>query len=346
MFTALNDRSRTVFEYIVSTYLSSGIPVGSRTIAVNAGLSLSPASIRNVMADLEDAGLLFAPHTSAGRIPTHHGLRLYIDGIMQLGHLSPEEQRELKSLTHRSGRSLSDVLDDASRRLSGLSSCASLVVAPTSQSAIKQIQFVELSHMQTLVILVFENGLVENRVIEHPAPMPLHALQEATNYLNHHLKGQTIAATTEDILANIKDQKSQLDQITKDLIAKGLAEPVSAQAGERIIIKGQSRLLEDMKAIADIERARVLLEYLEENRNMLKLLESVDQAQGVQIFIGAENDIFDQTGWSMIISPYRDSSQKLVGAIGVIGPTRLNYDRIIPMVDYTSKIVSKIVDEF
>lgn len=343
MITELNERSREIFRYIVDSYLHSGAPVGSRTISREAGIALSPASIRNVMADLEDAGLLFAPHTSAGRLPTEQGLRLYIDGLMQIGNLSSEERQEIEAACAATDRSLDDVLRSTSTLLSGLSSCASLVIAPKSASPIKQIQFTQLTPRRVLTILLLANGLVENRILDLDEDIPPSALTTAANYLNAKLQGRSVAETEKLIEQEIAENKTQLDAITQRLVKKGIAMPASNNDG-RIIIRGQSRLLQDVRALEDLERARTLLSYLEEQQNMLNLLGSVDTAQGVQIFIGAENKIFDQSGWSLIISPYQNNEEQIVGAIGVIGPTRLDYDRIIPMVDYTSRIVSKIMN--
>lgn len=345
MIPELNERSRKIFQFIVDSYLSSGTPVGSRTVSQKSGLSLSPASIRNVMADLEDTGLLYAPHISAGRMPTEAGLRLYIDGLMQVGALSEKEQKEIEATCAAKGHSMEQVLEQTSSLLSGLSACASLVIAPKTEKALKQIQFVELAPGKILVILVAQNGLVENRVIETEEHIPASTLTMATNYLNEKLAGQTIKDAQKDVLQEIKESKSQLDVITQNLIRKGLAVPAADNSEGRIIIRGQSHLLEDVKALEDLERARELLGYLEEQKNMLALLDTVQEAEGVQIFLGTENQIFDQSGWSLIISPYKNVEEKIIGAIGVIGPTRLNYDRIIPMVDYTSRVISRIVDE-
>lgn len=345
MITELNERSRTIFRYIVDSYLATGTPVGSRTIAQHAGLTLSPASVRNTMADLEDSGLLYSPHTSAGRLPTELGLRLYIDGLMQIGGLSKEERSEIENTCRAAGRPMNEVLERTSNLLSGLSACASLVIAPKSKSAVRQIQFVQLQPRKILTILMLANGLVENRILQMDEDIPATSLIAAANYLNAKLQGRTLAETESAILEDIATNQTQLDAITQRLVKKGLALPASTQAEGRIIIRGQSRLLEDVKALEDLERARALLAYLEEQQNMLSLLGSIDAADGVQIFIGTENKIFDQSGWSMIISPYKNNEEEIVGAIGVIGPTRLNYDRIIPMVDYTSRIVGKLVDE-
>ena len=344
MIPELNERSRTIFRYIVDTYLNTGLPVGSRTISAHSGLQLSPASIRNTMADLEDCGLLYAPHISAGRLPTDLGLRLYIDGLMQVGGLSHEERKAIEATCRAEGRSFSDVLEQSSQLLSGLSSCASLVIAPKTENPVKQIQFVALQPRKILIILVLQNGLVENRVMDVEEDIPESALVAASNYLNAKLQGNSLQDVEADIRSDILDHQSQLDDLTKKLVEAGLALPSDngARMGH-IIVHGQSKLLEDVKALEDLERARTILGYLEEQKNMLELLKSVENAQGVQIYIGTENTIFDQSGWSLIISPYKDSAEKIIGAIGVIGPTRLSYDRVIPMVDYTSQLVSRLI---
>lgn len=344
MITELNERSRDIFRYIVDSYLATGEPVGSRTISKNTALNLSPASIRNIMADLEHSGLLFSPHTSAGRLPTEQGIRLYIDGLMQMGSLTSEDRLSIETACAAQNRAVNEVLEEASTLLSGLSSCASLVIAPKMNGMVKQVQFVQLAPRRILTVLVFQNGLVENRIIDTEQDIPFTSLAAATNYMNARLSGKTIEDAETHIRNEIASNQSQLDQITRSLVEKGLALPAASTRESRIIIRGQSRLLEDVKAIEDLERARMLLGHLEQQQNILKLLGSIDEAEGVQIFIGAENKIFDQSGWSLIISPYRNSSEKIIGAIGVVGPTRLDYDRIIPMVDYTSKVVSKLVE--
>lgn len=344
MIQELNERSRHIFRFIVDCYLETGQPVGSGTIARGSGLDLSPASIRNTMADLESCGLLYAPHTSAGRLPTETGLRLYIEGLMQMGGLSAEERRTIESTCTAKGRPINEVLEKTTSLLSGLSACASLVIAPKTNKSIRQIQFVQLGLRKILIVLVLENGLVENRVMDMPEDVPAHALIMASNYLNSKLSGKTIETVQGEIAADIKENRTKLDTITQSLVAHGIALPAQSTEGY-IIVRGQSRLLEDVKALEELERARILLGYLEEQKNMLSILDNIGNADGVQIFIGTENKIFDQSGWSMVISPYRNASEKIVGAIGVIGPTRLNYDRVIPMVDYTSRIIGRMLGD-
>lgn len=343
MIPELNERSREIFRFIVDSYLQTGSPVGSRTISRHTALGLSPASIRNTMADLEESGLLRSPHTSAGRIPTEQGLRLYIDGLMQIGGLSADERKSIEATCKNAGQTFDQVLRQTSNMLSGLSSCASLVIAPKMNEEVRQIQFVKLQPGKILVIMVMKNGLVENRIMPTETDIPESALISAANYINAQLGGKSIEQTQQAIREDIAANRTQLDAITQSLVEKGLALKPENQG--HIIIRGQSRLLEDVKAMEDLERARTLLSYLEEQKNMLGLLEAVSDAEGVQIFIGTENRIFDQSGWSMILSPYKGQDEKIVGAIGVIGPMRLDYDRIIPMVDYTSRIVSRVMEE-
>jgi heat-inducible transcriptional repressor len=344
MISELNERSREIFRFIVDSYLSTGSPVGSRTISTHSGIHLSAASIRNTMADLEDAGLLFSPHTSAGRLPTEQGLRLYIDGLMQVGGISAEERQSIEATCKAAGRSFNDVLDRTTTLLSGLSACASVVIAPKETGSVRQVQFVQIAPHKILTILVMQNGLVENRIMDIEEEIPPGALSAASNYLNAKLAGKSIADAERQIKTEIKTNQTHLDALTQKLVTMGLALPNIGIEEGHIIVRGQSHLLHDVKAVQDLERARALLNYLEEQKNMLALLGSIDKAEGVQIFIGTENKIFDQSGWSMIISPYKNAEEQIVGAIGVIGPTRLNYDRIIPMVDFTSRAVSRLME--
>jgi heat-inducible transcriptional repressor len=344
MISELNARSREIFKYIVASYLETGEPVGSRTISKVLNLSLSPASIRNTMADLEDLGLLHAPHVSAGRLPTEQGLRLYVNGFMEMGNLNEEERKNFEATCSVKGLTLNEMINQASGMLSNLSACASLVIAPEIEDSIRKIQFVSLEPGKALIVLVMQNGLVENRIMDVPKDLPDSALISASNYLNHHLAGKSLVEARKNILQEIAQNKAQIDNIASELVTKGIALPMTRTAGH-IIIRGQSKLLEDVRALADLERARTLMGFLEEQNNILQILDSVNAAQGVQIFIGAENKIFDQSGWSLIVSPYKNAQQKIIGAIGVIGPTRLDYDRIIPMVDYTSQLISRLVEE-
>lgn len=343
MITELNERSREILRLIVDGFLETGEPVGSRTLSRRMG-HLSPASIRNVMADLEDAGLLSAPHTSAGRVPTDAGLRLFVDGILEIGAVPDEERKALDSRMAASGRNLTQVLEDMTHTLSGLSSCAGLVVVPKAEErALRQIEFVSLSPGRVLVVLVSASGLVENRVIELPTNIPAPSLQLAANFINAHLSGRGLSEVSKIINSEMQKQKHELDNLTAKVVEAGLAIWTGEDKGGYLIVRGQSKLLEDVGAIQDLERIRGLFEALEARETMLKLLDATHEADGVQIYIGAENRLFAGTGCSMIVAPTMNGHEKVIGAIGVIGPLRMNYARIIPMVDYTARLIGKMI---
>jgi heat-inducible transcriptional repressor len=343
MINELNQRSRDIFRLIVDSFLETGEPVGSRTLAQRLG-DLSPASIRSVMADLEDRGLLSAPHTSAGRLPTEIGLRLFIDGILEVGAISETEKKELESRTAAKGKNLQQTLEELTGALSGLSSCAGLVAVPKAEErALKQIEFVSLAPTRALVVLVSEGGLVENRVIDLPAPMPSSSLTMAANFINAHLAGRSLSDLRKVMQDEIKNRKHELDQLTAKVVEAGLAIWTGEAAGGYLIVRGQSKLLEDVSAVSDLERIRGLFEILETRETMAKLIDATNTGDGVQIYIGAENRLFAGSGCSMIVSPYMNGKEKVIGAIGVIGPMRMNYARIIPMVDYTAKLIGKMV---
>lgn len=345
LIAELSARSRDILRHIVDAYCETGEPVGSRTLSRRLGMSLSPATIRNVMADLEEAGLLYAPHTSAGRLPTDLGLRMFVHGLLEIGDLGEDERRNIEALCASADRSVTQMLEEATSALSGLSSCAGLVLAPKTDRALKHMEFVNLAPGRALVVMVTEDGLVENRVVEVPLGLPSSTLVTASNYLNGRILGRTLGEAKAEIMAEIEDQKSRLDALTAKLVEAGLATYAGkdGETGGTLIVKGQSRLLSDVTAIKDLERIRALFDALETRDAMLRLLEAAQQAEGVQIFIGAENTLFNHAGCSMIVAPYTDSREQIVGAIGVIGPARLNYARIIPMVDYTAKVIGRIL---
>ncbi len=342
MIAELNERSREVFRHIVEAYVETGEPVGSRTISRRLGTGLSPATIRNVMADLEEAGLLYAPHISAGRMPTEIGLRMFVHGLLEIGDLSEEERDNIESQCTAAGRSLPEVLADATAALSGLSRCAGLVLAPKSDRPLRHIEFVNLAPGRALVVMVTDDGLVENRVIEVPVGLTASTLASASNYLSARVLGRTLSEARAEITAEVAQHQSQLDELTAKVVEAGLA-TWAGGSSSTLIVKGQSRLLNDVTAIGDLERIRGLFDALETREAMLRMLDAANQAEGVQIFIGAENSLFSHAGCSMIIAPYTGSSEQIVGAIGVIGPTRLNYARIVPMVDYTAKVIGRIL---
>jgi heat-inducible transcriptional repressor len=344
VITELNERSREIFRQIVDAYVETGEPVGSRTLSRRSGLDLSPATIRNVMADLEEAGLLFAPHTSAGRLPTEAGLRLFVNGILELGGLSEAERASIDGRLVATGKSLAQALEEATAALSGLSHCAGLVVAPkTERRALKHIEFVPLPPNRALVVMVTEDGLVENRLIETPLGTLPSTMVQAGNYLSSRLVGRTIDEAKAAIAADIDSNRAQLDELTRRLVEAGLASWGGGGEGSALIVRGQANLLDDVTALADLERLRALFDMLETKEAMLRLLDATREGAGVQIFIGSDNALFGVAGCAMIVAPYANSREQVVGAIGVIGPTRINYARIIPLVDYTAKMIGKLL---
>lgn len=343
MISDLNDRSREVLRQLIDNYLLTGEPVGSRTLARRLNLDISPATIRNVMSDLEEAGLLFAPHTSAGRMPTDAGLRLFVDGLLEIGHLTSEERGSIEEQCAGSSHSMDALMNEATTALSGLSGCASIVFAPKTESPLKHIEFVNLSPGRTLVVLVTENGIVENRIFTTPQTLPPSALAQATNYLGARLVGRTISQAFDEIMTELDDHRAQLDTLTAKVVESGLATWAGDQPHGALIVRGQANLLDDVSAVTDLEQIRTLFEALETKEEVLKLLSLAETAEGVQIFIGADNNLFNLTGVSMVVNSFRDTNQQVVGAIGVIGPSRMNYARIIPMVDFTANLIKRLI---
>ncbi|HMA50200.1 MAG TPA: heat-inducible transcriptional repressor HrcA [Magnetospirillaceae bacterium] len=338
----LSERSREIFREIVDAYVETGEPVGSRTLSRRLSVSLSPATVRNVMSDLEEAGLLFAPHTSAGRVPTEEGMRMFVDGLLELGTLGDVERGRIDEQVRASGTSVETLLGEALSTLAGLSRCAGLVLAPKTQMALKQIEFVPLGPGRALVVLITDDGLVENRVLELPPEVPPSALVEAGNFLNARLVGRTLEDARAAVLLEIESKRTQLDELTQKVVSAGLATWAGGKGGQ-LIVRGQSHLLEDVTVLTDLDRIRALFEALETREQLLKLLDLTNHAEGVQIFIGAQSELFSVSGCSMIVAPYTNSADRIVGAIGVIGPTRMNYARIIPMVDYTAKVIGRLI---
>lgn len=340
----LSERSRTILRRIVESYLETGEPVGSRNLSRVLPMGLSPASIRNVMSDLEQSGLIFAPHASAGRLPTQMGLRLFVDGLLEVGGISPEERRKLEAQIGVKRQSVDQVLIEAGELISGLSECAGVVLAEKGVVRLKHIEFVPLEPTRALVVLVGEDQSVENRVIDLPPGLPPSALVEASNYLNTHVRGMTMADARTRIERELSVANAELDALAQKVVKAGLAE-WSGSLGDRrsLIVRGQSNLLRDVSADADLERIRQLFDDLENKRELVQLLGLSDSAEGVRIFIGSENKLFSLSGSSLIVAPFQDETRKVVGVLGVIGPTRLNYARIIPMVDYTAKLVGRLL---
>ena len=340
---SIDARSAAILREIVEQYVATGEPVGSRTLSRRLPLALSPATIRNVMADLTDQGLLYAPHTSAGRLPTDRGLRLFVDGLLQFGDLSEEEQETISAALQASGRSLETTLAEAGSLLSGLSAAAGLVLAPKAEGPLKHIEFVPLGTGRALVVLVNADGQVENRVIDTPPGLPPAALQQASNYLNARLSGRSIEEVRRVVSEEIAADRTELDTLATQIVAAGLATWTGEGRGGSLIVRGQARLLADVTEIERLATIQALFERLETQETMLKLLELVEVSEGVRIFIGAESGLFDASGLSMIVAPARNTADRIVGAIGVIGPSRINYARIIPVVDYTARVIGRLL---
>ncbi len=334
----LTDRPREVFRHLVDAYLASGEPVGSRTLSQRLPLALSPASIRNVMADLEAMGLLYAPHTSAGRVPTEKGLRLFVDGLLEIGDLAPDERVAIEARMSGSGRAIEDVLTQATQSLAGLSRCAGLMVTAKQDAALKHVEFVAIAPGKALVIMVSEDGQVENRVIDTPNGLPVSALVEAGNYLGARLRGRTLDTARAEVLAELDSEKLELDALTAKVVALGLA--TLAGPEKVLIVRGTANLLDNQ---ADLERIRTLFDDIERKADLIQLLELAKIGEGVRIFIGSENRLFSLSGSSIVAAPYANAAGKIVGVIGVLGPTRLNYGRIIPMVDHTAKVIGRLL---
>ena len=339
----LNDRGAAILREVVELYMATGEPVGSRTLSRRLPQSLSPATIRNVMSDLEEAGLLYAPHTSAGRLPTDRGLRLFVDGLLQFGALAEEERDAIAARCAAGGRSLQDTLGEAGQMLSGLAGAAGLVVAPKGEAPIRHIEFVALGPGRALVVLVSADGGVENRVIEVPPGLPPSALVQAGNYLNARLSGRTLEETRDLVSAEIAANRTALDELTRGVIEAGLATWSGGAPGGALILRGQAKLLQNLDQLHRVGEIQALFERLEAQETMLKLLDLAQRGEGVQIFIGAESGVFDTAGLSMVVAPFRNGAEKIVGAIGVIGPTRINYGKIIPVVDYTARVIGRLL---
>ncbi len=342
----LNERSREIFKRIVETYLETGEPVGSRNLSRALPMTLSPASVRNVMSDLESLGLIYAPHTSAGRLPTQTGLRLFVDGLLEIGDITEAERNQIEARMVAGGRrrGVDDFLAEAGEMLSGLSRCAGVVLAEKQSKTLRQVEFVNLGQGKALAVLVGDDGDVENRIVTLPEGLPLSSLNEATNYINARIGGLTLADARSRIEAEIEARRAQLDELTARVVTDGLA-TWSGDADDRqsLIVCGRAHLLEDVHAMEDLERVRLLFEDLDAKKDLIQLLGLAERADGVRIFIGSENKLFSLSGSALIVSPFEDSEQRIVGVLGVIGPTRLNYARIIPMVDYTARLLGRLV---
>lgn len=343
----LDQRTRDIFRTLVDSYLTEGEPVGSRNIARLLPLALSPATIRNVMSDLEQLGLIYAPHISAGRLPTQLGLRFFVDGFMEVGGLASDERTliDTKMKAAGDGRALDQILAEASELLSGLSRGAGLVLATKQEAALKHIEFVRLEPLKALVILVSQNGDVENRVIDLPPGITASQLIEASNFLNAHIAGRTLGEARGEISRLLRETRQALDVMSAGLVERGLAAWGGGASGDptHLIVRGRANLLDGVNQAEDMERLKLLFDDLETKQGLLQLLDMTETGAGVRIFIGSENRLFSLSGSSVVVAPLRDTNERIIGAVGVIGPTRLNYGRIVPMVDYTAQVISKLV---
>ena len=345
--SVLDTRSRDIFRRLVETFLETGGPVGSRTISRNLPVGLSPASIRNVMSDLEQAGLVYSPHTSAGRMPTETGLRFFVDALMEVGRLTSEERAQIDAQIAGLNRekTTDDMLADATNLLSGLSSCAGLVLSSKANTRMRHIEFVSISASKALVIIVSEDGSVENRTIEVPRGLPSSMLAEVSNFLNSRCQGLTIGELKRQLGDQLQTVEKELDALAARVIETGLA-VWSDDAGDgkkSLIVRGRSHLTDEAAHVDDIERIRQLFDDLENKKEVMNLLGLAEGGEGVRIFIGSETKLFSLSGSSLVVAPYHDAKDNIVGVLGVVGPTRLNYSRIVPMVDYTAQAIGRLI---
>ena len=345
-FAEMNNRSREVFQRVVEGYLESGAPVGSRTLTRTLSENVSAATVRNVMQDLEILGLVGSPHVSAGRIPTQLGLRMFVDGILEVGDVGDEDRDRLDATLGDNSDDVGGMLDRVGSALSGITHGASLVLSPKHEAPIKHIEFVSLSPDRALVVLVFGDGHVENRLFTPPAGHTPSSMREAANFLNSLAEGRTVTELRRVMEAEVTKHRREIDDLAHKLIESGMAIwENSGEQSERLIVRGRANLLADSQEAEDLERIRTLFDDLERKRDITDFLELTEEGDGVRIFIGSENKLFSLTGSSLVVSPYMNSDRKIVGAVGVIGPTRLNYGRIVPIVDYTAQLVGKLISD-
>ncbi|GAB5438705.1 heat-inducible transcriptional repressor HrcA [Falsiruegeria mediterranea] len=342
----MNDRSREVFRLIVEGYLDSGEPVGSRTLTRTLSEKVSAATIRNVMQDLEFLGLLDSPHVSAGRVPTQMGLRMFVDGLLEVGDLNAADRKKIDATVDSNSADVSGLLDRVGSVLSGVTQGASLVLTPKHEAEIKHIEFVSLAHDRALVVLVFSDGHVENRLFTPPPGQTPSSMREAANFLNSLIEGRTLSEVSTVIQSQITTRQQEIDVLAREMVEGGLAVwDGEGQDSARLIVRGRANLLADTGQEEELERIRTLFDDLERKRDIAEFLELTEDGDGVRIFIGSENKLFSLSGSSLVVSPYMNADRKIIGAVGVIGPTRLNYGRIVPIVDYTAQLVGKLVSD-
>lgn len=342
----MNDRSREVFRRVVEAYLASGEPVGSRTLTRSMSEQVSAATVRNVMQDLEFLGLLGSPHVSAGRVPTQLGLRMFVDGLLEVGALSPIDRERIDTSMTSNERDVTTLLDRVGSALSGITMGASLVLAPKHDAAIRHIEFVSLASDRALVVLVFSDGHVENRIFTPPLGQTPSSMREAANFINAVAEGATLDELKGRMRSEIDRRRQQIDSLAREMVESGIAVwENEGEPHERLIVRGRANLLDGTTEAEDLERIRTLFDDLERKRDISEFLELTESGEGVRIFIGSENKLFSLTGSSLVVSPYMNADRKVIGAVGVIGPTRLNYGRIVPIVDYTAQLVGRMISE-
>jgi heat-inducible transcriptional repressor len=342
LFEDMNTRSREVFRRVVEGYLENGEPMGSRTLTRTLTEKVSAATVRNVMQDLEYLGLLDSPHISAGRIPTQMGLRMFVDGLLEIGEMNVADREKLNATVTDTAQNVDGMLDQIGSALSGITQGASLVLTPKQEAPIKHIEFVSLAEDRALVVLVFANGQVENRLFNPPPGQTPSSMREAANFLNALIEGRTLSDLQGAVKTEIAARRQEIDTLAHDLVESGMA--VWQNKGdrhERLLVRGRANLLDGDAEEADLTRIRTLFDDLERKRDIAEFLELTEEGEGVRIFIGSENKLFSLTGSSLVVSPYMNADRKIVGAVGVIGPTRLNYGRIVPIVDYAAQLVGK-----
>ena len=342
----LNDRSREVFRRVVEGYLDTGGPVGSRTLTRSMEEKVSAATIRNVMQDLEFLGLLHSPHVSAGRVPTQLGLRMFVDGFLEVRDVDVDDREKIDATLGSNQPDMGSMLDRIGSALSGVTQGASLVLAPKQEAPIKHIEFVSLGPDRALVVLVFADGNVENRVFQPPLGQTPSSMREAANFLNALAEGKTLSELREVMAREIKVRRQELDDLARVMVESGLAMwENEGEPHERLIVRGRANLLEGTPEAEELERIRELFDDLERKRDIAEFLELAEDGEGVRIFIGSENKLFSLSGSSLVVSPYMNADRKIIGAVGVIGPTRLNYGRIVPIVDYTAQLVGRLISD-
>jgi len=346
ILSEMNDRSREIFRRVVEGYLASGDPVGSRTLTRSLSERLSAATVRNVMQDLELIGLLDSPHVSAGRIPTQLGLRMFVDGLLEVGMVAAEDREVMDAAAGDVDQDITALLDHVGATLSGITRGASVVLAPKQEAPIKHIEFVSLAPDRALVVLVFANGHVENRIFSPPPGQTPSSMREAANFLNALAEGKTLSDLRRSIGADIAKRRQEIDSLARALVESGLALWQGGEENsERLIVRGRANLIDNSGEAQDIDRIRSLFDDLERKRDIAGFLELAETGEGVRIFIGSENKLFSLSGSSLVVSPYMNADRKIIGAVGVIGPTRLNYGRIVPIVDYTAQLVGRLLTE-